>query len=433
MSSLQSVFAAPFRLAFGLSLFLLAACSPSADLASSRSFDFPTPLTQPITQATTPLPPAEGEIIGNGPIRVALILPLSGQGSSANVGRTMANGARLAMDFMARSGASRIHLVIKDAGAEETRAKALAQQAVTEGARLILGPLRASAVAAAGEVALAANVPLIGFSNTAAVARPGVYLLSVLPEAEAMRALTFARAQGRRNAVALVPANAYGEMMGDAFQRAASDLGMPVRGVLRFADEAQARQRIEQIVPQLLAGQIDIVFLPDSATAPSFGMLLGAAEVARDRITILGSSDWVGKSAIANEPYLAGALYPAIDPTGLAALAAVYRTRFGGEPHQLASVAYSAIVLANAPALTATQPPYSPQALLTPSGFTGRDGVFRFHHDGRGEYGLVMMRVGANGAEIADPARLGGLTRENAARSTGGNVIPPVGASLIQR
>ncbi|WP_196260351.1 penicillin-binding protein activator [Pelagibacterium limicola] len=391
------------------------------------------PVPQAGSAGAQPLAPARGEIIGSGPVRVALILPLSRQDGTASAGRAVANGARLAMDFAARSGASHIHIVLKDTGNAESRARAAASEAVSEGASLILGPLRAGAVQAAGEVALAANIPMIGFSNTSIIARPGVYLLSVLPEAEAMRALSFARSQGRQTAAALVPANAYGEAFSAAFQSAARELGMPVRGVFSFGNEAQARQQIEQLVPKLLAGQIDTLFLPDRATAPSFGILLQAAQVPRGRITILGSGDWSGDSAIAAQAYLEGAFYPVIDPAGLAAIAPDYRARFGGAPQQLATIGFTAILLANTPALAQAAPRYNPQVLLSPTGFSGRDGPFRFHYDGRGEYGLVIHRVTAGGAQIADPARLGGITTQaTGATSSGGNTIPPVGASLVQ-
>ncbi len=419
------------RLFMAAVVLFAAACSPTSEFGLPRGLDFAPPNAQPT--AGTPMAPAQGEIIGNGPVRVALLLPLSGTGNAANVGRAMANGARLAMDFAARSGAHNIHIVLKDSGQDEARARAAAQQAVSEGAALILGPLRAGAVAAAGEVALAATIPLIGFSNTASIARPGLYLLSVLPEAEAMRALSFARAQGRQSAAALVPANGYGEVMGAAFQRAASELGMGVRGVFSFAGEAQARQMIEQLIPQLMARQIDTLFLPDRATAPSFGILLGAAEVPRERLTILGSSDWAGDRAISGQPFLAGAHFPAIDPSGLAAIAPQYRERFGAEPHQLSTIAYTAVLLANNSALAQAAPRFGPQVLLSPNGFNGRDGVFRFHHDGRSEYGLVINRVTPQGAEIADPVQLGGITRQASGAASSGAAIPPMGASLVQR
>lgn len=418
------------RFALGVAILGVAACSPSAEFGLPRGLDFPVPNAQPETASTT-LAPARGEIIGTGPVRVALILPLSGSGNAASAGRAMANGARLAVDFIERSGTANIHIVLKDSGADEARARAAAQEAVNEGASLVLGPLRSGAVQGAGAVALAANIPLIGFSNTGAVARPGVYLLSVLPETETMRGLAFARTQGKRSAAALVPANAYGAAMGDAFQRAARELGMPVRGVLAFANEAEARRQVEALVPQMMAGQIDTLFIPDRATAPSFAILLEAAGVPRERLMILGSSEWAGDGAIHSQLWLAGAFYPSIDPAGLEAIAPDYRARFGSEPGQLATIAYSAVLLASNSALSGTQPRYGPHVLLSPAGFNGRDGLFRFHYDGRGEYGLVINRVAAGGAGIADPARLGGLTRDVAGASSTGGAIPPVGASLV--
>lgn len=431
MAIWHSLVSALLRLAGGVGLCLVAACSPATGPGDPWRRDFPAPaLPAPAFQSA--LPGAEGEVIGSGPVRVAMILPLSGNDEAARVGRAMANAARLAMDSLSRGGHA-VHLVLKDSGAGEGRAGAAAQAAAREGASLILGPLRASAVSEAGAIARAANIPLIGFSNTASIARPGVYLLSVLPEAEIMRVLTHARAEGRRSVAALVPANTYGQAMGAAFENAASELGMQIRGVLTFGDEAQARQRVEQLVPQLRAGQVDTLFIPDAATAPNFGTLLEATGLPREGITILGSADWAGQAEIFAHAYLAGALFPAIDAAGLAALTPDYRARFGDQPPQLATIAYSAVVLANTRALAHAAPRYSAQMLLSPAGFGGRDGPFRFHHDGRGEYGLVLNRVSQGGAQQIEPAKLVGITRAPADRGQleGANIIPPVGSSLV--
>lgn len=380
---------------------LLAACSPSSHPGPAA----PAPFMPPSSQASI-LAPAQGEIIGSGPVRVALILPLSG--NAASVGRAMANGARLGMDHVAERGSQTIHLVLKDGGATTQSARAAAQQAVAEGARLILGPLTADAVAMAGAIAKPAGVPLIGFSSTASVATDGVYLLSVLPEAEVMRALGHARMAGRRAVAAVLPDTPLGRVQAEVLRQAAGELGLTVVGVEMFDSEERARTAIERLAPAMRSGQIDTLYLPDRATAPSFGLLLDAARVPRDRLLLIGSAEWEGDAAILRQPYLAGALYPAIDPAGLAALAPQYRARFGAEPHQLATIAFSAVLLANSPGLSQSVPPYG-NGLLVPGGFVGRDGAFRFHFDGRGEYGLVIRQVGPEGATTIEGARLGGL------------------------
>ncbi len=320
----------------------------------------------------------------------------------------MANGARLGMEHVVSTGGQNIHLVLKDSGSSAQTAQAATRQAISEGAKLILGPLTADAVALSGATAKSAGLPLIGFSSTASIATDGVYLLSVLPEAEVMRALGYARAKGKTSIAALIPDTPLGRFQADALRQSAGEMGLRIAALETFADEAQARTAVERIAPAMRTGAIDMVYMPDRATAPSFGILLDAARVPRERLIIIGSADWEGSSAIAGQSYLSGAIYPAIDPAGLAALSGPYQARFGGQPHQLATLAFTGVILANNSRLSLTQPPYG-NALLAPSGFSGRDGIFRFHFDGRGEYGLVIREVTPQGPRTIDGVTLGGL------------------------
>jgi ABC-type branched-subunit amino acid transport system substrate-binding protein len=381
-----------------------------------------TGLAQPLQPAGAVLVPAQGEIIGSGPVRVALILPLSG--NSGAVGRSMVDGARLAMDEVARTGGQNIHLVVKDSGAGTETIRTGTQQALAEGAELILGPLTADAVGLAGAIAKSYDTPLIGFSSTAGVATDGVYLLSVLPEAEIMRALTYARAQRRSTIAAIIPDTPLGNTQADALRLAAGETGMQIVAIEMFDSEARARTAVERLAPAMRSNLVDTLYIPDRATAPSFGILLDAARLPRERVLIVGSADWEGDAAILTQPYLAGAVYPAIDPAGLAALSPVYRSRFGSEPHQLATLAYSAVLLANTSGLSLATPPYG-NGLVSPAGFSGRDGPFRLHFDGRGEYGLVMRQVGPQGAITIDAARLGGLPLASSGGGATDAGIPP--------
>jgi len=401
----------------GLAL-MLAACSPGARYGLPRGLEFDT-IAQP---AAATLRPAQGEVIGAGPVRVALILPLSG--NAAPVGRSMANGARLAMEHVVTTGGQNIHLVLKDSGTSAATARIAAQQALAEGADLILGPLTADSVAMAGAIAKSAEVPLIGFSSTPGVATDGVYLLSVLPGAEIMRGLGFARARGAQSVAAIIPETPLGQVRAEVLRQAAGEMGLRVAGIEMFADEARARTAIERLAPAMRSGQIDTLYLPDRATAPSFGILLEAARVPREKLLLVGSADWEGDAEIVAQPYLAGAFYPAIDPAGLAALAPHYRARFGSEPHQFTTLAFTAVLLANNSALSTATPRYG-NGLLSPAGFAGRDGLFRFHFDGRGEYGMVMRQIQPGGAVTVEGVRLGGLplaSRPGLDRDAG---IPP--------
>ena len=353
------------------------------------------------------LPAAAGEPIGNGPVRVALLLPVTGD--LANVGISMANGARLAMNFIQSSPnvGQNITLVLKDTRGDATIAGQVASEAVREGASLILGPLRAESVRAAGAIARSSGTTLIGFSNNSGAASPGVYLLNVLPEGEVRRSLSYAKSQGRQAFAAIVPNTAFGQIQGGAFRQAVADLGLNAKAVYTFSNETEARQAVEQVAPLIQSGQIDAVFLPDRATAPSFGSLFESTGIVRTSITIVGSADWNNDPAIAQNQFLVGAVYPAIDEAGMQALLPDYQRTFGGAvPHPFATIAYTATLLANSSALSQSTPKYDQTQLTRPSGFNGRDGLFRFLPDGRSEYALTIKQVVPGGASVVDAAKL---------------------------
>jgi branched-chain amino acid transport system substrate-binding protein len=354
------------------------------------------------------LPTAAGKTIGTGPVRVALLLPLSGDPSLADVGNSMANGAQLAMEYIAGNASmhDNITLVVKDTGSSAQAAASAANQAVQEGSSLILGPLKADQVTQAGGVARSAGIPLIGFSNNSGAAQPGVYLLNVLPEEEVKRSMAYAKAQGRRAFAGIFPSNSYGQIQQSAFQQAGADLGVNIVGIYNYADETAARAVVAQLAPTLLAGQIDTLFLPDRATAPSFGVLLEQASVPAGGILIVGSADWNNDQTILDTPYFVGAVFPAIDDAGYQALLPLYTQRFGGTPHPFVTLAYTAVILANVSALSMGTPRYNQSLLTAAGGFNGRDGVFRFLADGRSEYALVMKKLASGSASVVDGAKI---------------------------
>lgn len=409
---------------------MLTACTPTEFAIGSRTVTLPfgwgseaqpqqgaasafpmTPAANPpgVTQSVLPpLQPTGGEAIGRGPVRVALLLPLTGDAALATVGASMANGARLAMSYIEANPniAENTTIVLKDTGPSVAGATQAAADAVSQGASLILGPMRADQVTAAGAVARSAGIPLIGFSNTPAAAGPGVYLLNILPESELRRSLAFAQRQGRSRFAAIVPTTTFGQAQEAAFRQTLSATGLTPRAVHQFASAAEAQRIVDNLAPLIRSGGVDAVFLPDRASAPLFAGLIANAEVARQSVAIIGSADWEGDATIAATPFLAGALYPAVDDAGYRAILADYQARFGGVPHRLTTLAYTATILANAAPLSMAEPRYNAAALTNPQGFNGRDGLFRFGADGKAQMALVMKEVRAGGAVTVDEARL---------------------------
>jgi branched-chain amino acid transport system substrate-binding protein len=159
-------------------------------------------------------------------------------------------------------------------------------------------------------------------------------------------------------------------------------------------------------VPRIQSGEVKALFIPDRATAPSIGALLQEAGVPQGKAQLVGSADWNNDSTIANTPYLAGALYPATDDAGFKTLSAEYQAMFGRPPHAFGTLAYTAVILANASSLALGNPKYAQASLTLAGGFNGRDGIFRFLPDGRSEYALVIKEVTAGGSRVVDTAKL---------------------------
>lgn len=400
-----------FRQALGAGLLMsLVACAPGEFSIGSRTLSFPGPAEPTNVAAPTlpNLPQAGAETFGHGPVRVALLLPLSGDPGLSSVGISLANASRQAIAYVEANPniAENITITLRDTGASPGGAAQAASAAVAEGASLILGPLRADQVTAAGAVARSAGVPLIGFSNNSSAAAPGVYLLNVLPEAEVKRSLNFVAGRGHKNFAGLFPNSDYGRVQEAAFRETLAGLGIAPMGIYHFSNEAEARAVVSQALPMLQSGQINALFLPDRASAPIFGAALQQAGIGKTGLTVIGSADWEGDLAIRNSPYLAGALYPAVDEAGLIAISGEYQARFSVRPHPLATIAYTATILANAAPLSMANPRYNSSVLTAPSGFNGRDGVFRFLANGRSEYGLVVKQITPGGATLIDGAKL---------------------------
>jgi len=351
----------------------------------------------PVPQATEPPPTAQAS---DGQVRVALILPLSAQGNAGIAAQSMRNAAEMAL---AEFKSHNVQLLVKDDGGSPQGARAAAEQTISEGAEIIVGPLFAQSVSAVGQVARARNIPVIAFSTDASVAARGVYLLSFLPETDVRRVVEFAISRGKRSFGALLPDNAYGTVVEAAFQQEVARRGGRVIVLEKYpADQnrmAEAARRVGQA-----SGQIDTIFIPDGADAvPQVVQALAASGVNLKRMQLLGTGLWDDPRIFWTEA-LDGGWYAAPDSTGFRNFAGRYRARYGQDPVRTATLAYDAVALVAA--LVKTQGPqrFSEQVLTNASGFAGIDGVFRFRPDGPNERGLAVLRVTPSGGQVISPA-----------------------------
>jgi len=351
----------------------------------------------PAPQAGEPPPTAQAS---EGQVRVGLVLPLSAQGNAGVAALSMKNAAEMAL---AEFKSPNIQLLVKDDGGTPQGAQSAAQQAINEGAEIIIGPLFAQSVTAVGQVARGRNIPVIAFSTDASVAARGVYLLSFLPESDVRRIVDFAVSRGKRSFAALLPDNAYGTVVEAAFQQEVSRRGGRVVALEKYPLDANRMAEAARRVSQA-ANQADSIFIPDGADAvPQVVQALTASGVNLKRVQLLGTGLWDDPRIFSNAA-LDGGWYAAPESTGFRNFSARYRARYGQDPVRTATLAYDAVALVAA--LVKTQGPqrFSEQVLTNASGFAGIDGVFRFRPEGPNERGLAVLRVAPAGGQVISPA-----------------------------
>lgn len=338
---------------------------------------------------------AEGRV----PVRVGVLLPFS-NGSSATRGlaQSMLKAAQLAL-FDAHN--PDLLLMSADEGSTPEQAAAGARSLLAEGAEIIIGPLFAGSVTAVAPLARDHAVPVISFSSDRSVAGNGVYLLSFQPENEVHRIVTYAAAQGHTVFAAMVPDNAYGARVAQAFTSDVKAAGAKLADVEKFEPDSQG---ISVAAKAVAATKPDAILIAQGGNPlREIGPTLAADGVSNQTTQYLGTGLW-DDPANEQEPMLAGGWFTAPSRASHKAFESRYRAQFIGSPSQLSTLAYDAVSLVSL--LSSGQPyhRFTEAALTDPNGFAGVDGIFRFEPDGSSQRGLAILRVAPEGFQVVSPA-----------------------------
>ena len=207
--------------------------------------------------------------IGSYPARIAVLLPLSGRLAAA--GTAIQQGLLAAYYRYATAGDEPPRLSFHDTAGRGSVAATAYQQAVTEGAEFVIGPLDKQSVRALLELE-ALPVPVLAL-NTLSGIEPSIaenlYQFGLSPEDEAEQVAEFAWHQGFRRTVALHPDSAWGERVagrfGDAWRsrggivlesqtyaRNPKDNAAAVKRLLNVDDSERRHQALVRLLGQRL-------------------------------------------------------------------------------------------------------------------------------------------------------------------------------------
>lgn len=340
------------------------------------------------------------------PIKVGLLLPTGAEPQTAAIAKAMRQAAEMALFDLNQPG---LQLIVKDDRGTEEGARAAANEAISGGAEIILGPLFSRSTTAVAPLARQASVPIVSFSNDQRVAGNGVYLLSFLHDQEVGRIVDYAARQDRRRLVALLPEDALGERLEQSFRAAAARSGSTIVALEQYALNtnailAPARKISDTIKHAPPDAPVDALFLPGGdETLQLVAPFISYLAIDTKKVRLLGTDGW-DTPIVARDKAFAGGWYAAPDPRGWRAFSARFAKSYGAPPPRLASLAYDAVSVAAAFAGTARGSRYSPANLTRASGFAGVDGRFRLSTGGLVERELAVLEVRAGGNVVIDGA-----------------------------
>ena len=335
-------------------------------------------------------------------MRIALLLPLSAEGRSGEIAKQMKQAGELAL-FEANN--PNIVLITKDTKGTPDGAKTAANQALGEGAELILGPLFAASVRAAATVTRPAGKPMIAFSSDESVAGNGVYLLSFLAGHDVSSIVAHAVSQGKRRFAAYLPQDQYGQIAEQSFRRAVSAHGAELVALATYPKNSDGLVKAAKpLAEQMKASGADALFMPAGQKyLPQLATLLPYHEINPTEVKILGSSRWDFATVGANKP-LRGGWFPAADPNQWNKYKQRYTQTYGTVPTRITTLAYDAVSLAATFINTPSSNRFTATNLTQRSGFMGVDGLFRLTSNGLSERQFAILEVQKFSNKVVQPA-----------------------------
>lgn len=142
--------------------------------------------------------------VTNGTAKIAVLVPLSGP--YADIGRQLMDASLLAMFD---KGDDTVELLPRDTKGTPEGAASAVQDAIAEGADVVVGPLFSHSVTAVKPYLNDANIRAIALSNNRAVAGLPVYLIGNQPEPQIDALTTYLQESGKRRIALLGPDTSY--------------------------------------------------------------------------------------------------------------------------------------------------------------------------------------------------------------------------------
>ncbi|MEM7732382.1 MAG: penicillin-binding protein activator [Pseudomonadota bacterium] len=338
-------------------------------------------------------------------VPVALLVPLGSTDSNElRLAQDLENAARLATTDL--SGVQ-IDLRVYPTAGNPGRALEAAQQAVNDGAKIIIGPLRGESATAAAQAASARGVNVLAFSNNAAIAGGNLFVLGQTFDSTANRLVSYAVSQGKNRVMTVYANNQTGRVGKVAIDRAiAANGAVPAGNVAHEFSQQAVINAVPNIRDTAETNQANAVFFTANTAGalPLFTQMLPEAGLDPVNTQFIGLARWDTPPQTLELPGVQGGWFALPDPQRNAQFQTRYQAAYGNPPHALAGLAYDGIAAVGALVSSGQSSALTTASLTQPAGFQGVNGVFRFLPDGTNERALAVATIEDKQVVVISPA-----------------------------
>ena len=343
------------------------------------------------------------EQMGRKSVRAAVLLPLSGK--SAAIGEAFQNSSMMALQEQQGSPLELMFYDTKGTAEGTTNAWQLAKRQHPD---VVIGPVFAPEVKALKVES--PDVAVLSFTTDSSLMESGVYTLGVLIPNQIERLVSFMCEAGQRKIAVMGPEDKTAELTMNTLSEAVQACpGMSLKHVALYAPEtSDFRETISKIIPTLvdprktkltererkildtpIEERLDfdaLLIFENGIRLQQLTSLLAYYDVSPKVVPFYGLANW---QEIRDRGLIGG--YFAATPVARSEFFNNrYRDLFGAYPPRIAALAYDAVslvaVLADRNALTAHN-------LVSPTGFNGVNGRFRFKSNGLNERLLDVYQI----------------------------------------
>lgn len=341
-----------------------------------------------------------------GKVQVALLVPSGATDTQvAGIADSMVNAANLAVDSLEQP---LVEVKIYPTAGEAQIAAASAQQAIAEGADVILGPLFAQAAAAVGQVASATNTAVMAFSNNTDVAGGNVFVMGNSFENTANQLGRYAANHGVTKIFVIhadTPAEQFAQR---AIGRGLTGTGAQIVGSASFEYSVEGMvAALPLIAEQVRASGASALFLTTNTDAGlrELTNLLPDHNLGPDQYQYIGLGRWDRPPSAASLPGLQGGWFAIPDPGATAEFNARYIEATETAPFPLAQLAFDGINAIAVQAGKAGPSAVKPDALATAGSFVGVAGTFAYQANGTVQREMTIATIRNNSLAILQQAR----------------------------